>query len=54
MFAEAMQAEGIPHSFYYSLKDSFFLNALGDRVQGGRLLPGQAPSLLNQPLLSCR
>ena len=41
MFAEAMQAEGLPHSFYYSLKDSFYLNAIGDRVKGGRLLPGQ-------------
>lgn len=41
MFAEAMQAEGLPHSFYYSLKDSFYLNAIGDQVKGGHVLPGQ-------------
>ena len=41
MFAEAMEATGVPHSFYYSLKDSFYLNAIGDRVKGGQVLPGQ-------------
>jgi alpha-L-fucosidase len=43
MFAKAMAEAGLPHSFYYSLKDSFYLNAIGDRVgaHGGRLLPGQ-------------
>ena len=32
---------GAATSFYYSLKDSFYLNAIGDQVRGGHLLPGQ-------------
>ena len=31
-FVHAMEAAGLAHSLYYSLKDSFYLNALGDNV----------------------
>jgi len=41
-FSEKMQEAGLPHSFYYSLKDSFYLNAIGDAVKPpSTLLPGQ-------------
>eukprot|EP00729_Bicosta_minor_P017100 gene17100-25960_t len=40
-FVHAMEAAGLAHSLYYSLKDSFYLNALGDNVRGGDVLPGQ-------------
>eukprot|EP00038_Savillea_parva_P024194 m.43322 g.43322 ORF g.43322 m.43322 type:complete len:467 (+) comp6390_c0_seq1:26-1426(+) len=40
-FQKAMNAAGLPHSFYYSLKDSFYLNANGDNVLKRPLLPGQ-------------
>eukprot|EP00041_Stephanoeca_diplocostata_P039734 m.1637621 g.1637621 ORF g.1637621 m.1637621 type:complete len:471 (+) comp25984_c0_seq1:180-1592(+) len=41
-FVSKMQAAGMPHSFYYSLKDSFYLNANGDNVLPAKnLLPGQ-------------
>jgi hypothetical protein len=32
-FAKAMGTAGLPHSFYYSLKDSYYLNAIGDKVR---------------------
>jgi alpha-L-fucosidase len=42
MYAAAMKDAGLPHSFYYSLKDSFLMNAKGDNVQDPKtLLPGQ-------------
>ena len=42
MYVDEMTKAGLPHSFYYSLKDSFYLNANGDNVQpAARLLPGQ-------------
>jgi alpha-L-fucosidase len=41
-FAAAMQAAGLPHSYYYSLKDSFYLNAISDNVRpASTALPGQ-------------
>lgn len=41
-FTTAMQSAGMPHSFYYSLKDSYYLNANGDNVLPAKdLLPGQ-------------
>ena len=42
MYAEAMAAAGLPYSFYYSLKDSFYLNANRDNVKSWKtLLPDQ-------------
>ena len=42
MFQKAMTAAGLPHSFYYSLKDSFYLNAKSDNVLSPKhILPGQ-------------
>ena len=42
LFQERMVEAGMPHSFYYSLKDSFYLNAIGDNVRApSTLLPGQ-------------
>jgi hypothetical protein len=40
-FAKSMTAAGLPYSFYYSLKDSFYLNAISDNVKPSGLLPGQ-------------
>ena len=41
-FAKEMTKAGLPHSYYYSLKDSFLLNARHDNVQNpSGLLPGQ-------------
>ena len=41
-FAEAMGAAGLPHSFYFSLKDSFLMNAVHDKVRDpSTLIPGQ-------------
>jgi alpha-L-fucosidase len=37
-FAKAMTENGLAHSFYYSLKDSFYLNAYADKVRNGRSL----------------
>ena len=45
MFTKEITAAGLPHSFYYSLKDSFYLNAINDNVKPpGTALPGQVRS----------
>eukprot|EP00039_Didymoeca_costata_P024254 m.9779 g.9779 ORF g.9779 m.9779 type:complete len:461 (-) comp4131_c0_seq1:25-1407(-) len=42
LFVKEMEAAGIPHSFYYSLKDSFYLNAISDNVKNpNTLIKGQ-------------
>jgi alpha-L-fucosidase len=41
-FTAAMGAAGLPHSFYFSLKDNFYLNAISDNVKPSGLLPGMA------------
>lgn len=42
LYQDAMERAKIPHGFYYSLKDSFYMNVLGNKVQTQRpLLPGQ-------------
>ena len=42
LFYKTVKAAGLAPSFYYSLKDSFYLNAVHDTVQPtSTLLPGQ-------------
>jgi len=42
LWAQEMRKAGLAPSFYYSLKDSFYLNAIGDNVKPpSTLLPGQ-------------
>ena len=48
-FAKTMTAAAMPHSFYYSLKDSYYLNAINDNVKDPTtLLPGMINATQDQ------
>lgn len=40
-FAAECAKANLGHGFYYSFKDSFYMNALSGHVLGGNVLPGQ-------------